>query len=349
MSAALYTGVGHARTTFLTHAGAAGVGEPPPGALEDYARRLLDTELPAALAAAEAAGDTARVMAIKAMTRAAEALLEHVDAEHERRRRRPVAEQPPPPRQRTCALAVDPGAAHTGVVLARVLWGADGVTLRPVDGLTIDRSTSGSERVGLHSAPAVYGLRVVHEISAMLACRDAEPWIICVESVLPPTPVRSSRRPPRGAVSARVAGHVVDLAVVAGVLVGTWPGAHLVAPANADHAGDWPLELRGRRPAGWTPTGSARQHQRAAWSVLRSGLEGWLDDRSRRVAIAVETQGGSRSLGVLLDAAREAAGDAAPAGTVIELGARAAALIEPATDLTAMRRRLHDRVRTSAA
>ncbi len=45
-----------------------------------------------------------------------------------------------------------------------------------------------------------------------------------------------------------------------------------MAPAAADHQAEYPAELKGRTPPGWTAGGSQRQHQRAAWAVLRSGL-----------------------------------------------------------------------------
>lgn len=339
-----------ARQTFTDNAAAAGVSPPPPGALAGYARRLLDTELPAARSEAENAGSPARLAAISAMTQAAEALLEHARRESERRGGRGDQEPAPPTDLRgTIALGIDPGAAHTGVVLARVRWGSAGPVIVPLDGLTIDRH-SGSERVGHHAGAPRFGLRCVAEIGDLLTRHDVrEPWLVAVESVLAPTPIRSPRRPPRGAISARVAGHVTDLAVVVGVVAGTWPSAQLVAPADADHAGDWPAELRGRRPAGWTPTGSARQHQRAAWSVLRSGLEAWLDERARRVAVVLESAGTGRSISALLDAARDHAGAGAPTGSVIEIGARSAVLMEPATELAAMRRRLHERIAQAPA
>jgi hypothetical protein len=293
---------GFARSVFEGEAGAAGLPAPPTGALADYARLVLSTP-----------GASER------MRDAATALL--ASAESEARRKAG-------PDRAAAAVGVDPGASHTGVVLARLAWSSDGVpSLAVADGVTIDRRPA--ERVGWHAGAPLYARRVVAEITALLD-RHSErcPSLVAVESLVGPSPVRLPGAQ-RGAVSARVAGHAVDAAITLGAVAGAWPDAWLSAPADADHRGDWPPELRGRRPRSWSPGGNARQHQRAAWSVLAAGLED--RQRWRAGAAALALADTRRSLSALLAAASDLAGPLAQPGEIVDIAMRAAVVLDPAT------------------
>lgn len=165
-------------------------------------------------------------------------------------------------------LGVDPGGQTTGLVLARLQNGI----LTPIDGLSFQRLES--ERDTLHSGEPDYVRRLLGEgIWAILDRHavDDEDLLVAVETVLPPKPMPGSK------------GHVVPMAVwrslfgahgVLGAIVAIWPNATLVAPNGHDLKRGYPAVLMGRRPKSWSAAGSdQRQHQRAAWSILLTGLE----------------------------------------------------------------------------
>ncbi len=257
------------------------------------------------------------------------------------------------------ALAVDPGGQHTGIALAE-LTDAGPV---PIDGLTLDRLEA--ERDTRHMGAPQYVRRVIAACFAMLEKHGVTDDVVqvCVETMLPPTPVKSGT-------------NVVPMAVwrgglgawaVLGAVAVVWPEARLIAPAAADHQAKYPDLLWGRTPTGWTAGGSQRQHQRAAWAVLLSGLAqtgnspatapaapvsepaavpgaapmGVAAPKLTLVQLVCErvTAGGAMSVSALLAAATEVW----PEGTAsdrIALAVAAAMALRPETN----RERMHDRL-----
>jgi len=257
------------------------------------------------------------------------------------------------------ALAVDPGGQHTGIVLAELT--PDGPV--PVDGVTLDRT--GEERDTRHMGAPQYVRRVIAACFAMLEKHGVadDAVQVCVETMVPPTPVKSGT-------------NVVPMAVwrgglgawaVLGAVAAVFPDARLIAPAAADHQAAYPDLLWGRTPPGWTAGGSQRQHQRAAWAVLVSGLAqmetspasapavpapepaavpgaapmGVAAPRLTLVQQVVEriTAGGAMSVTALLEAATEVW----PGGTTSDrcsLAVAASVELRPETN----RERMHDRL-----
>jgi len=162
------------------------------------------------------------------------------------------------------AMAVDPGGQHTGVVLVE-LTDAGPVC---VDGVTLDRTEE--ERDTRHMGCPGYVRRTIAACMTMLEKHHVadDDLTVCVETMLPATPVKAGTNVVPMAVWR---GGLGAWAVLGGVAA-VFPDARLIAPAAADHQAEYPAELKGRTPAGWTAGGSQRQHQRAAWAVLRSGL-----------------------------------------------------------------------------
>lgn len=162
------------------------------------------------------------------------------------------------------ALAVDPGGQHTGIVLAELT--PEGPV--PVDGVTLDRLEE--ERDTRHMGCPLYVRRVIAACLTMLekhGVTDAEMQVF-VETMVPPKPTNAGT----SFVTMAVWRGGLGAWAVLGAVAAIWPEARLIAPAAADHQAKYPDLLRGRTPAGWTAGGSQRQHQRAAWAVLRSGL-----------------------------------------------------------------------------
>jgi len=162
------------------------------------------------------------------------------------------------------ALAVDPGGQHTGIVLA----GLTDTGPVPVDGLTLERLES--EKDVRHMGAPQYVRRVIAACFAMMekhGVADDEVQVI-VETMVPPTPVQAGTN----VVPMAVWRHALGAWAVLGGVAAVFPDARLIAPAAADRQAEYPAELKGRTPPGWTAGGSQRQHQRAAWAVLRSGL-----------------------------------------------------------------------------
>jgi len=162
------------------------------------------------------------------------------------------------------ALAVDPGGQHTGIVLAEL---ADTGPV-PVDGVTLERTEE--ERDTRHMGAPQYVRRVIEACLTMLEKHGvAEDAVqVFVETMLPPTPVKAGT----SIVPMAIWRHQLGAWAVLGGVAIAWPDARLIAPAAADHQAEYPDVLKGRTPAGWTTGGSQRQHQRAAWAVLLSGL-----------------------------------------------------------------------------
>jgi len=162
------------------------------------------------------------------------------------------------------ALAVDPGGQHTGLVLAEM--GPDGPV--PVDGLTLDRLES--EKDVRHMGAPMYVRRVIAACMNMLEKHHVadDAVTVIVETMVPPTPVKAGT----SVVPMAIWRHALGAWTVLGAVAAVWPEARLVAPAAADHQAAYLDLLWGRTPAGWTAGGSQRQHQRAAWAVLRTGL-----------------------------------------------------------------------------
>lgn len=121
------------------------------------------------------------------------------------------------------------------------------------------------------------------------------------------------------------------------------------------------MELKGRTPAGWTAGGSQRQHQRAAWAVLLSGIAqtGTIPATApvvpapeippvaaaeptpspvERVA-ALVTAGGALSVSALLDAATQVWAEGTTSDRVA-LAVAAAMALRPETDQARLRARL---------
>jgi len=222
------------------------------------------------------------------------------------------------------AMSVDPGGQHTGIVLAEL---ADTGPV-PVDGVTLERLDS--EKDVRHMGAPQYVRRVIAACFAMMekhGVADDEVQVI-VETMVPPTPVQAGTN----VVPMAVWRHALGAWAVLGAVAAVFPDARLIAPAAADHQAKYPDLLWGRTPAGWTAGGSQRQHQRAAWAVLRSGLaqtgtipETQVVPASEPVAVAVPepmgvavprltpvervaelvTAGGAMSIGALLAAATE--------------------------------------------
>ncbi len=253
------------------------------------------------------------------------------------------------------ALAVDPGGQHTGIVLASL--SPDGPV--PIDGLTLERLDS--EKDVRHMGAPQYVRRVISACMEMMekhGVADDEVRVI-VETMLPPTPVQAGTN----VVPMAIWRHALGAWAVLGGVAAVWPDARLVAPAAADHQAEYPAELWGRTPPGWTTGGSQRQHQRAAWAVLRSGLAQLGAGPATPPATVPETQapapmgvavprltpvervaelvtaGGVTSVSALLDAATKTW----PGGSVsdrVALGLAAAARLTPALDRDRMHTRL---------
>lgn len=259
------------------------------------------------------------------------------------------------------ALAVDPGGQHTGIVLASL--SPDGPV--PLDGLTLERLES--ERDTRHMGAPRFVQRVIEACMQMVekhGVGDDELTVI-VETMLPPTPVQ----PGTNVVPMAIWRHALGAWAVLGGVAAVWPDARLVAPAAADHQAVYPAKLKGRTPPGWTPGGSQRQHQRAAWAVLRSGLAqtgtipetpvvpasepvavpepmGVAVPRLTPVQLVVErvTAGGAMSVSALLEGATQVW----PGGAVsdrVALALAAAMALRPETN----RQRMHDRLEAKAA
>jgi len=160
------------------------------------------------------------------------------------------------------SMAVDPGGQHTGIVLAELH--PEGPV--PIDGLTLERLEA--ERDTRHMGAPQYVRRVIEACMTMLEKHGVtdDAVQVCVETMVPPTPVKASFVP------MAIWRHQLGAWAVLGGVAAVFPEARLIAPAAADHQAVYPAELKGRTPAGWTAGGSQRQHQRAAWAVLLSGL-----------------------------------------------------------------------------
>jgi len=246
------------------------------------------------------------------------------------------------------ALGVDPGGQHTGIVLAELR--PDGPV--PVDGVTLDRTEE--EKDIRHMGAPRFVRRVIEACMDMLAKHSVadDAVQVMVETMLPPTPVQ----PGTSIVPMAIWRHALGAWAVLGGVAAVWPDARLVAPAAADHHAEYPDVLKGRTPAGWTAGGSQRQHQRAAWAVLLSGIAqlGNIPATAPeptfvaspapeltpvdRVA-ALVTAGGAMSVSALLDAA----GTVWVEGTVsdrVALALAAATALRPETDQARMRARL---------
>jgi len=162
------------------------------------------------------------------------------------------------------AMAVDPGGQHTGIVLAELR--PEGPV--PIDGVTLERLEA--EKDVRHMGAPQYVRRVIAACMEMLEKHGVgdDEVQICVETMVPPTPVK----PGTNVVPMAVWRGGLGAWAVLGGVAAIWPEARLIAPAAADHQAKYPDLLWGRTPTGWTAGGSQRQHQRAAWAVLRSGL-----------------------------------------------------------------------------
>ena len=162
------------------------------------------------------------------------------------------------------SMAVDPGGQHTGIVLAELT--SDGPV--PVDGVTLERLDE--ERDTRHMGCPQYVRRVIEACMTMLEKHGVtdDAVQVCVETMVPPTPVK----PDTNVVPMAIWRHALGAWAVLGGVAAVFPDARLVAPAAADHKAEYPAKLKGRTPPGWTTGGSQRQHQRAAWAVLVSGL-----------------------------------------------------------------------------
>jgi len=160
------------------------------------------------------------------------------------------------------SIAVDPGGQHTGIVLAELT--SDGPV--PIDGVTLERLEK--ERDTRHMGCPGYVRRVIAACFAMLEKHGVadDAVQVCVETMVPPTPVKASFVP------MAIWRHQLGAWAVLGGVAAVFPDARLIAPAAADHQAKYPDLLWGRTPPGWTAGGSQRQHQRAAWAVLVSGL-----------------------------------------------------------------------------
>jgi len=160
---------------------------------------------------------------------------------------------------------------------------------------------------------------------------------------------------------------------VLGAVAAVWPDAYLVAPAAADHQAAYPDLLWGRTPPGWTAGGSQRQHQRAAWAVLLSGLAQTgsspappVVPTSAPIAVAVPeatpspmgvaaprltpvqrvvelvNAGGTMSISALLDAATQVWADGTTSDRVA-LAVAAAMALRPETNQARLRARLESK------
>ena len=261
------------------------------------------------------------------------------------------------------ALAVDPGGQHTGIALAE-LTDAGPV---PIDGVTLERLES--EKDVRHMGAPQYVRRVIEACMTMLEKHGVadDAVQVIVETMLPPTPVQAGT----SIVPMAVWRHQLGAWAVLGGVAVAWPDARLIAPAAADHQATYPALLWGRTPPGWTAGGSQRQHQRAAWAVLRSGLaqtgnspatapavpvsepvaEAVPEPCSDPMGVAVPkltlvqlvcervTAGGAMSISALLDAATQVW----PEGTTsdrVALAVAAAMALRPETDRERMAARL---------
>jgi len=251
------------------------------------------------------------------------------------------------------ALAVDPGAQHTGLVLAEL--SPDGPV--PIDGVTLDRTEE--EKDVRHMGCPQYVRRVIAACMNMLekhGVADDEVTVV-VETMLPPTPVKAGT----SVVPMAIWRHALGAWAVLGAVAAVWPDARLIAPAAADHQAEYPDLLWGRTPPGCTAGGPQRQHQRAAWSVLRSGLA--QDGRAPAAPVQANTpeptpvaapkltqvvelvnEGGAMSVTALLDAATTvwSEGDTSDRISLALAGAMA---LRPETD----RERMHARLTARAA
>jgi len=254
------------------------------------------------------------------------------------------------------SMAVDPGSQHTGIVLATISEAGP----VPVDGLTLERLED--ERDTRHMGCPMYVRRVIEACMTMLEKHhvDDDVVTVIVETMVPPTPVQ----PGTNVVPMAIWRHQLGAWAVLGAVAAVFPDARLVAPAAADHQAKYPDLLWGRTPPGWTAGGSQRQHQRAAWAVLRSGLAqlgaipetpavpasepvavpepmGVAVPRLTPVQLVVErvTAGGVTSVSALFDAASQVW----PGGAVsdrVALALAAAMALRPETDRDRMRARL---------
>jgi len=138
----------------------------------------------------------------------------------------------------------------------------------PVDGVTLDRTEN--EKDTRHMGAPMYVRRVIEACLRMLEKHHVadDAVQVCVETMVPPTPVKAGT----SVVPMAVWRYALGAWAVLGGVAAVWPEARLIAPAAADHQAVYPDVLWGRTPAGWTAGGSQRQHQRAAWAVLLSGL-----------------------------------------------------------------------------
>jgi len=250
------------------------------------------------------------------------------------------------------AMAVDPGGQHTGIVLAELT--PDGPV--PIDGVTLDRLEA--EKDVRHTGCPQYVRRVIAACLQMLDKHHVadDAVTVCVETMLPPTPVQAGT----SVVPMAIWRHALGAWAVLGGIAAIWPDARLVAPAAADHQAEYPGELKGRTPPGWTAGGSQRQHQRAAWAVLLSGIAQTGPIPATTTATAPETPpvaspeatpspvervvelvaaGGAMSVTALLDAAAQVWSDGDTSDRVA-LALAAAMALRPETDRDRMRARL---------
>jgi hypothetical protein len=188
------------------------------------------------------------------------------------------------------------------------------------------------------------------------AVRD-DNLLVVVETLVPPKPMPGSK------------GHVVPMAVwrslfgahaVLGATTGIWPNAILVAPNGHDLKKDYPAVLMGRKPKSWMSGSSERKHQRAAWSILLSGLEQAgipfkvapddapllavddvdADDLAAVVAvIRLRLRTEKSSLALLIDTTFKTR-PALTGGDLVDLALAAAETIKPSKDPAALRARL---------
>lgn len=165
-------------------------------------------------------------------------------------------------------LGIDPGARWTACVLRHGVTAVTGWTLGPVaaDGSLDARAMSDVDDL---EALSRYLRRVLDAVDATYG--QAEQLFgttprVAVELTRVPLGWRNGRRTP-----IPLADWLIPQRVLS-ALVGAYPGAALVAPDKHGRAlaGDYPVELRRRRPAQWgvneAPRGE-RDHERAAYDI----------------------------------------------------------------------------------
>jgi hypothetical protein len=250
-------------------------------------------------------------------------------------------------------LGVDPGGQTTGLVLARLQNGI----LTPTDGLSFQRLES--ERDTLHSGEPDYVRRFLGEGVWTILDRHAvhdEDLLVAVETLVPPRPVSSDSRIVPMAVWRGLFGAHAILATT----VAVWPDAILVFPDGHDEKkGTYPRVLWGRKPKSWMAGSSARKHQRAAWSILLSGLKQAgipfkvapddapllgvdvdADDLAAVVAaIRLRLRTEKSSLALLIDTTFKTRPELT-GGDLVDLALAAAETIKPSKDPTALHARL---------